>query len=96
MFKVTYKTTRPTTKTLFFPRSKEMEELVTQAKTTGQLLEDTMVFSDDKLSQTYTATWISKEALDFFNSDETAKEFAKRKRWYDRENDHIGYLDNAQ
>lgn len=96
MFKVTYKTTRPTTKTLFFPRSKEMEELVKQVKANGQLLEDTIVFSDDKLSQTYTVTWISKEALDFFNNNETVIEFAKRKRWYDRENDHIGYLDNAQ
>jgi hypothetical protein len=96
MFKVIYKTTRPNTKTLFFPRSKEMEELVTQSKTNGQLLEDTTTFSDNKLIRTYTATWINKEALDFFNSNETVKEFAKRKRWYDQENDHIGYLDNAQ
>jgi hypothetical protein len=88
MFKVIYKTIRPSTKTLFFPRSKEMEELVLLAKADGRLLEDATVFSDDKLIRTYTATWISKEALGAFNNNDIVKEFVKRRRWYEQENDH--------
>jgi hypothetical protein len=89
MFKVIYKTTRPNTKTLFFPPSKNIEHIVLEAKSAGQLLSDSTTFSTDRLTRTYTAVWINKEALETFKSNSLIKDFFKLRGWYEQENDHV-------
>lgn len=87
MFKVVYTATRQSATTVFFPRSKRMEELAAVARSNGELLKEFTSFSEDKLVRTYTAIWSSKEALDKFNEEDAVKDFAKRKRWYEQQTD---------
>ena len=87
MVKVIYKTTRLSTKTLFFPKPQGMDKLAIVAREAGHLLEESTTFSNDKLVRTHTAVWASKEVLDSYNEIELVKDFIKRRRWYDQQTD---------
>jgi hypothetical protein len=89
MVKVIYKTTRPTANSLFFPSSKAVDLISSQAKAGGHLLKDYMTFSNDRLTRTYTAIWLNNDCLEEFKRNTAIVDFFRMRGWYEQENEHI-------
>ena len=86
--------TRPNTNVPFFGATPEAFKakvdavlpVINSYKTNGQLLSESISFSTDKLTQTYSALWASKDVYDAYLQDPVMAQYITDRREYNQAN----------
>lgn len=80
MYQITVVTARPSTDAVFWPQSEEVRNIVQGFRSDGSLVSDNLTVSEDGLTRTYTAIWLSKEKyLEFIDNEVVSNERWQRK-----------------
>lgn len=87
MYQITVITARQNTDTVFWPQSENIRAIIQECRTSGSLVNDELSISEDGLTRTYTATWITKEKyLEFIDNEVVSEERWNRKMYNNKNN----------
>lgn len=96
MYQITVISSRSTTDVVFYPQHDSVKTIIQTYRDSGDLVTEDLSISDDGLSRTYTATWISKEKyLEFIDNEVVTAERLNRKM-YNQNNNIVMALAEAK